>query len=70
MSEPQFPPGTPEYEAYKAELLEELGKFSRREAPYDKDPEVEPARNTRALKLMGMDADDIKAAINYLENNK
>lgn len=70
MSDVRFPPGTPEYAAYMAELTEELAKFSRREAPYDQEPEVDPARNTRALKLMGMNADDIKAAVNYLENNK
>jgi hypothetical protein len=32
---PKFPEGTPEYDAYAAELRVELAKFSRGEAPYD-----------------------------------
>lgn len=32
---PKFPKGTPEYAAYEAALKEELGKFSRGEAPYE-----------------------------------
>ena len=39
MSEPRFPEGTPEYEAYRTKLLEELGKFSRGESPYEYTPE-------------------------------
>jgi hypothetical protein len=35
MPEPQFPPGTPEYEAYAAALREELRKFAAGEAPYE-----------------------------------
>lgn len=31
---PQFPPGTPEYDAYDAELREELAKFAAGEEPY------------------------------------
>jgi hypothetical protein len=31
---PRFPEGTPEYEAYRAELRTELGKFARGEDPY------------------------------------
>lgn len=31
---PQFPPGTPEYAAYRADLARELGKFQRGEDPY------------------------------------
>lgn len=31
---PRFPEGTPEHDAYAAELRTELGKFSRGEAPY------------------------------------
>jgi hypothetical protein len=31
----KYPPGTPEYEAYAAELRTELAKLARREPPYD-----------------------------------
>lgn len=33
--QPEFPAGTPEYEAYAAQLRAELKKFANREAPYD-----------------------------------
>ena len=32
---PRYPAGTPEYDAYAVELRAELGKFARREPPYD-----------------------------------
>lgn len=32
----RFPEGTPEYEAYRAELTVELDKFARSEPPYDR----------------------------------
>lgn len=45
---PRFPKGTPEYEAYKAELKAELGKWSRREPPYERDPfDAAPASEPR-----------------------
>jgi hypothetical protein len=31
---PKFPPGTPEYEAYRTELRMELGKFAKGKPPY------------------------------------
>jgi hypothetical protein len=34
MTRPKFPPGTPEYEAYAAELAVELKKFAAGEPPY------------------------------------
>ena len=36
-TQPQFPQGTPEYEAFAANLRAELAKFVAREAPYDTD---------------------------------
>jgi hypothetical protein len=36
--EPQFPAGTPEHEAYRAELKVELAKFAKGEAPYEYEP--------------------------------
>jgi hypothetical protein len=33
---PRYPEGTPEYAAYKAALTDELDKWKRREAPYDR----------------------------------
>jgi hypothetical protein len=39
--EPRYPAGTPEYEAYKAELTTELAKFAAGEAPYEYGTELE-----------------------------
>ena len=36
---PRFPQGTPEYDAYAAELRAELAKFVAQEPPYDKLPD-------------------------------
>jgi len=35
MQGPKYPPGTPEYEAYAAELRAELAKFASGAAPYE-----------------------------------
>jgi hypothetical protein len=32
----RYPKGTPEYDAYRAELAEELEKFATRQPPYDR----------------------------------
>ncbi|TDC34231.1 hypothetical protein E1211_17955 [Micromonospora sp. 15K316] len=42
-----------DYEEYRKTLTAELGKFARREAPYDQEPATEP---TRARQQLGMDA--------------
>lgn len=34
---PRYPEGTPEYDAYAAELREELRKWANHEPPYDGD---------------------------------
>jgi hypothetical protein len=36
-TQPRYPQGTPEYDAYLAELRVELAKFAAHEAPYDHD---------------------------------
>lgn len=43
--EPKYPKGTPEYDAYAAELAVELAKFAAGEAPYTyptSTPEMTP----------------------------
>lgn len=66
----KYLPGTPEYEAYMAELLIELGKFRRREPPYDKDPEAKSPQEAAALrKFLGMDEDDAAAVVSHIEEN-
>lgn len=47
---------TAAYEHYRAELGTELGKFTRREAPYDQEPEAGPKADARVRRQLGMDA--------------
>lgn len=67
----KYLPGTPEHEAYKAELLIELGKFRRREPPYDKDLEAKSPQEAASLrKSLGMDEDDAAAVIDHLKDSR
>lgn len=45
----KYPPGTPEYEAYAADLRAELAKFAAHEPPYDGD-ELSRERQVGRLK--------------------
>lgn len=65
---PKFPPGTPEYEAYEAELREELDKFVRRESPYNQEYVPKPQQEARIRKMLGMDAEDVQAITDHLSH--
>lgn len=67
---PKFPPGTPEYEAYTAELREELGKFANHEAPYNQEYVHKPQQEARIRKMLGMDAADVEAVINHITESE
>lgn len=49
MTQPRFPVGTPEYDAYAAELVVELDKFVRGEGEYKAQPEP-PIHSCNAAK--------------------
>ena len=54
MDQPRFPEGTPEYDAYRAELAVELAKFAAGEAPYEFDA-TDLDDGGRAARALGID---------------
>lgn len=65
----QYPPGTPEYEAYAAKLRAELAKFRAGTGECAPGP-VDEVGDRRTRRALGMDADDAAAVVAHLRGER